>query len=67
MYKKLQKIRFTLLFYQQKRVEIFAIKSIAQICVLELEKIPHCDTINCIFLNIKVEEIRKYVIIRKKC
>ena len=44
-----------------------AIENIAQICGLELEKIPHCDTINDVFKNIKVEEIeqiRKYMITR---
>lgn len=44
-----------------------AIKNIAQICGLELEEIPHCDTINDIFKNIKVseiEEIRKYMIVK---
>ena len=28
-----------------------AIKNIAQICGLELEEIPHCDTINDVFNN----------------
>lgn len=44
-----------------------AIKNIAQICGLELEEIPHCDTINNVFENIEVselEEIRKYMIVR---
>ena len=44
-----------------------AIKNIAQICGLELEEIPHCDTINDIFENVKVEEIEaiiKYMINR---
>ncbi len=44
-----------------------AIKNIAQICGLELEEIPHCDTINDVFKNIKVseiEEIRKYMIVK---
>lgn len=44
-----------------------AIKNIAQICGLKLEDIPHCDTINDVFKNIKVEEIeqiRKYMIVR---
>lgn len=44
-----------------------AIKNIAQICGLKLEEIPHCDTINDVFKNIKVEEIeqiRKYMIVR---
>lgn len=42
-----------------------SIKNIAQICGLELEEIPHCDTINDVFENIKIEElekIRKYMI-----
>ena len=42
-----------------------SIKNIAQICNLELEEIPHCDTINDVFEKIKVEEIeeiRKYMI-----
>ena len=41
------------------------IKNIAQICGLELEEIPHCDTINDVFENIKpeeIEEIIKYII-----
>ena len=44
-----------------------ALKNIAQICNLELEEIPHCDTINDVFKNIKVEEIeqiRKYIIVK---
>lgn len=44
-----------------------AIENIAQICGLKLEEIPHCDTINDVFKNIKVEEIeqiRKYMITR---
>lgn len=44
-----------------------AIKNIAQICGLKLEEIPHCDTINDIFRNIKVseiEEIKKYMIVK---
>ena len=44
-----------------------AIKNIAQICGLELEEIPHCDTINDVFKNVKIEEIekiRKYMITR---
>ena len=43
------------------------IKNIAQICGLELEEIPHCDTINDVFKNVKIEEIekiRKYMITR---
>lgn len=42
-----------------------AIRNIAQICGLELEEIPHCDTINNVFEQVKVreiEEIRKYMI-----
>ena len=44
-----------------------AIKNIAQICGLELDEIPHCDTINDVFKNVKIEEIekiRKYMITR---
>lgn len=44
-----------------------AIKNIAQICGLELNEIPHCDTINDVFKNVKVEEIekiRKYMIVK---
>ena len=36
-----------------------SIKNIAQICNLELEEIPHCDTINDVFEKIKVEEIEE--------
>ncbi len=42
-----------------------AIENIANICGLKLEEIPHCDTINNVFENVKVEEvedIRKYMI-----
>ncbi len=42
-----------------------AIQNIAEICGLELEEIPHCDTINDVFEKVKVEEIekiRKYLI-----
>ena len=42
-----------------------SIENIAQICDLELEEIPHCDTINDVFKKVKVEEIeeiRKYMI-----
>ena len=42
-----------------------AIKNIAKVCGLELEEIPHCDTINEIFKKVKIEEIeeiRKYMI-----
>ena len=38
-----------------------AIENIAQICGLELEEIPHCDTINDIFEKIKVEEIEEII------
>ena len=44
-----------------------AIKNIAKICGLELEEIPHCDTINDIFKRVEVkeiEEIRKYMIVK---
>ena len=44
-----------------------AIENIAKICGLELEEIPHCDTINNVFEQVKVEEIeeiRKYIITR---
>ena len=44
-----------------------AIENIARICGLELDEIPHCDTINDVFKNINVEEmeqIRKYMIKR---
>ncbi len=44
-----------------------AIQNIANICNLKLEEIPHCDTINNVFENVKVEEIeeiRKYMINR---
>ena len=44
-----------------------AIENIASICGLKLEEIPHCDTINDVFKNIKVneiEEIRKYMIVK---
>ena len=43
------------------------IKNIAKICELDLEEIPHHDTINDVFETIKIselEEIRKYMIIR---
>ena len=46
-----------------------AISNIAQICGLELEEIPHCDTINDVFEKVKVEEIeeiRKYMCIKSK-
>lgn len=38
-----------------------AIENIAKISGLELEEIPHCDTINDVFKNIKVEEIEKII------
>lgn len=44
-----------------------AIQNIAQICRLELDEIPHCDTINDVFKNVKIEEIekiRKYMIVK---
>ena len=44
-----------------------AIENIAQICGLKLEEIPHCDTINDVFKNVKIDEIekiRKYMITR---
>ena len=34
-----------------------AIKNIAQICGLELDEIPHCDTINDVFKNVNIDEI----------
>lgn len=43
------------------------IKNIAEICGLELDEIPHHDTINDVFEKIKMrelEEIRKYMITR---
>ena len=44
-----------------------AIENIAQISGLELDEIPHCDTINDVFKKIKfeeIEQIRKYMITR---
>ena len=44
-----------------------AIENIATICGLTLEEIPHCDTINDVFRNVRVseiEEIRKYMIVK---
>ena len=38
-----------------------AIKNIAQICELELEEIPHCDTINDVFEQVRPEEIEKII------
>ena len=37
------------------------IKNIAQICGLELEEIPHCDTINDVFEETNPEEIEKII------
>ena len=37
------------------------IKNIAKICGLELEEIPHCDTINDVFENSKTEEIEEII------
>lgn len=42
-----------------------AIENIAKICGLELDELPHCDTINNVFEEVKIdelEEIRKYMI-----
>ena len=44
-----------------------AIENIAKICGLELNEIPHCDTINDVFEHVDIEEIkqiRKYMITR---
>ena len=44
-----------------------AIENIAKICGLELEEIPHCDTINDVFKKIdvkEVEEIIKYMVVK---
>lgn len=44
-----------------------AIENIAKICGLELDEIPHCDTINNVFEQVEVseiEEIRKYMIVK---
>lgn len=38
-----------------------AITNIAQICGLELDEIPHCDTINDVFENTKPEEIEQII------
>ena len=38
-----------------------SIKNIAQICGLELEEIPHCDTINDVFENTNPEEIEQII------
>ena len=37
------------------------IKNIAQICEVELEEIPHCDTINDVFEQVSPEEIEKII------
>ena len=37
------------------------IKNIAQICGLELDEIPHCDTINDVFEETNPEEIEKII------
>ncbi|MEG2610610.1 MAG: transposase [Bacilli bacterium] len=37
------------------------VKNIAQICGLELEELPHCDTINDVFKKIEIEEIEKII------
>lgn len=37
------------------------IENIAQMCELELNEIPHCDTINDVFEKIKVEEIEEII------
>ena len=36
-----------------------------QICGLELEEIPHCDTINDVFKKVNVEEIKKEIILQQ--
>ena len=36
-----------------------AIENIAKICGLELDEIPHCDTINDVFEEVKIEELEK--------
>lgn len=36
-----------------------AIENMAHICGVELDEIPHCDTINDVFKNIEVSEIEK--------
>ena len=43
-----------------------AINNIAKICGLKLDEIPHHDTINDVFKNIKVEELeeKKYMIVK---
>ena len=38
-----------------------AIKNIAQICGIELEEIPHCDTINDVFEQVRPNEIEKII------
>lgn len=37
------------------------IENIARICELELNEIPHCDTINDVFEKVKVEEIEEII------
>ena len=37
------------------------IKNIAKMCELELNEIPHCDTINDVFEKIKVKEIEEII------
>ena len=36
-----------------------AIKNIANICNVELQEIPHCDTMNNVFEQIKIEELEE--------
>ncbi|MBR1884335.1 MAG: transposase family protein [Clostridia bacterium] len=38
-----------------------ALENVRKICGLELENIPHCDTINDVFVNVKVEEFEKII------
>ena len=38
-----------------------ALENVRKICGLELENIPHCDTINYVFVNVKVEEIEEII------
>ena len=38
-----------------------ALENVRKICGLELENIPHCDTINDVFVNVKVEEIEEII------
>ena len=37
------------------------IENIARMCELELNEIPHCDTINDVFEKVKVEEIKEII------